>query len=206
MDFNNLQSAWDNDTNNDIQLPNQLDKLQSAKTPLDKIRKNLRHEFIYQLIAIVFIAFLPGRYQLHPAFNTSFYLVYLIFAAISAYYLIKLYFFYKRLDDKASNTKDNLYETYYDICLNIELYKTFTYSLTPFALVLMALFILGDSRMKLYETIQLDKISETSMVIGIVLFAFLMLIIGLMAEAWVYFCYGKYAREIKKVLEELKEE
>ena len=44
---------------------------------------------------------------------------------VSAYYLIIVVCFYKRLNKTTLNTKDNLYETYFDIRLNMELYKTF---------------------------------------------------------------------------------
>ncbi len=39
---------------------------------------------------------------------------------------------------------------------------------------------------------------------GILMFT--ILIMGILTEIWVYFFYGKYARQIKKILEELKEE
>ncbi len=70
---------------------------------------------------------------------TPFYLLFSLFVAVSAYYLIKLFVFYKRLNKTALNTKDNLYETYFDIRLNMELYKTFGFALTPF----MILFLVG---------------------------------------------------------------
>jgi hypothetical protein len=56
-----------------------------------------------------------------------YYLIYAIMVAISIYYLGKLLFFYNRLNKSTLNTKDSLYETYFDIRLNMELYKTFTF-------------------------------------------------------------------------------
>jgi hypothetical protein len=38
------------------------------------------------------------------------------------------------------------------------------------------------------------------------MFMVTILIMGLLTEIWVYSCYGKYARQIKKILDELKEE
>jgi hypothetical protein len=53
-----------------------------------------------------------------------YYLIYAIMVA--SIYIRKLLFFYNRLK-KYSEYKDSLYETYFDIRLNMELYKTFTF-------------------------------------------------------------------------------
>ena len=48
MDFNDIQSAWNNENTKNVVVPTQLEKVQKANTPLDKIKKNLKNEFIYQ--------------------------------------------------------------------------------------------------------------------------------------------------------------
>ena len=124
-----------------------------------------------------------------------------LFVAVSAYYLIKLFIFYKRLNKTALNTKDNLYETYFDIRLNMELYKTFTFALTPFVI----LFLVGVLYFKLPNAATLFTDSTNSIALFVsVLFS--MLFMGVALEWWVHFFYGKYAKEIRTVLDELKEE
>ena len=44
MDFNDIQNAWNNEKAENVILPSNLEKIQSANTPLDKIRKNLKNE------------------------------------------------------------------------------------------------------------------------------------------------------------------
>ena len=201
MDFNDIQSAWNNENTKNVVVPTQLEKVQQANTPLDKIKKNLKNEFIYQIVSIVVVGFAPYLNGFPEQAITPFYLLFSLFMAVSAYYLIKLFIFYKRLNKTALNTKDNLYETYFDIRLNMELYKTFGFALTPF----MILFLVGVLYFKLPNAATLFTDSTNSIVLFVsVLFS--MLFMGIASEWWVHFFYGKYAKEIRTVLDELKEE
>ena len=201
MDFNDIQSAWNSENTKNVVVPTQLEKVQKGNTPLDKIKKNLKNELIYQIVAIVVIGLAPFLYGFPEQAITPFYLLFSLFVAVSAYYLIKLFIFYKRLNKTALNTKDNLYETYFDIRLNMELYKTFGFALTPF----MILFLVGVLYFKLPNAATLFTDSTNSIVLFVsVLFS--MLFMGIASEWWVHFFYGKYAKEIRTVLDELKEE
>jgi hypothetical protein len=53
MDFNDIQSAWDNDNNENVVLPNNLEKIQTANTPLDKIKKILKRTYFSNLNSII---------------------------------------------------------------------------------------------------------------------------------------------------------
>ncbi|WP_313804740.1 hypothetical protein [Flavobacterium sp.] len=203
MDFNDIQSAWNNDQNNEVKLPDNLNKIQSANTPLDKIRKNLRNEFFYQFISIAFIGFVPFMQGFPQTAVTPFYLLFAIFVAVSIYYLAKLFLFYKRLNKTTLNTKDSLYETYFDIRLNMELYKTFGFALTPFVI----LFSIGFVFYRIPEATAILTGNASNTVIFALLFVVIssILFMGLALEWWVHYFYGKYAKEIRKVIDELKE-
>jgi hypothetical protein len=203
MDFNELQSAWKNESNQNIQLPTNLDTLQTANTPLDKIRKNLKNEFIYQISAILLIGFVPMYSAFPEKMVAVYYLLYAVMVAISVYYLAKLFFFFKRINSTVLNTKDSLFETYTDIRINMELYKTFSFALTPFLVV----YLLGSSFYESQQASQLlngDISTKILMVIvGVVVFSILFMAIA--TEWWVNHFYGKYAKEIRKVIDEIKE-
>lgn len=202
MDFNDIQLAWKNENTENVTLPTHLDKINSANMPLEKIKKNLRNEFFYQIISIIFIGFVPFFFSVPANAIVPFYLLFSIFVAVSIYYLVKLYMFYRRLGKTALNTKDSLYETYFDIRLNMEIYKTFGFALIPF----LILFLLG---FMYYETPDFfaKGINSTPFLVttfSIVIFSILFM--GLALEWWVHYFYGKYAKEIRKVIDKLKEE
>lgn len=204
MDFNDIQSAWNNDKPKNVVLPANLEKLKSANLPLDKIRKNLKNEFIYQIISIVIIGLLPFIYDFPANVIAPFYLLFSIFVAVCIYYLVKLYLFYKRLNSISLNTKDSLYETYFDIRLNMELYKTFGFALTPFVILFLVGFLYHVLSKK--AEIVISNLSNSDLGAFFVIVAMSILFMGLALEWWVRHFYGKYADEIKKVIDELKEE
>lgn len=204
MDFNDIQNAWNNEKGENVVLPNNLEKIQSANTPLDKIKKNLKNEFIYQILSIVFIGFIPMGYDFSTKGVALYYLLFSIFVAVCIYYLVKLYLFYKRLNTVTLKTKDNLYETYFDIRLNMELYKTFGFALTPF----LILYLFGFFYYKFSEIpgFFATEITNFQLIIVFSIVVFVMLFMGVSLEWWVHRFYGKFAREIKDVIDELKEE
>lgn len=205
MDFNDIQSVWNNDQNNEIRVPTNFEKLQHANLPLDKIRKNLKNEFIYQMLAIVVLAFIPFFYKFSHLVSTAFYGLYALFLVICVYFLVKLFLFYKRLNKANTNTKDNLYDTYFDIRLNMELYKSFTYSIVPFALVFASMIIFKDHSQEIVDVI-LNKKSGDFILGGLFgMFVGIMISVGFLTEWWVNYFYGKYAKEIRKIIDELKE-
>jgi hypothetical protein len=204
MDFNDIQNAWNNDKTENIVLPNNLEKIQSANTPLDKIKNNLKSELIGQAVSVFVIGFTPFIFQFEHKFIIPFYLLFSMFTAVCVYYLVKLYLFYKRLNNIALKTKDNLYETYFEIRLNMELYKTFGFALTPFLVVFLIVFIFykfsKTTNFTMLEFSNIEMVSAFSVILFSILF------MGLALEWWVHYFYGKYAKEIKKVIDELKEE
>lgn len=202
MDFNDIQSAWKNEKTENVALPTHLDKIKSANMPLEKIKKNLKSEFFYQIISIIFIGFVPFFGSIPANAIAPFYLLFSIFVAVSIYYLVKLYMFYRRLGKTALSTKDSLYETYFDIRLNMEIYKTFGFALIPF----LILFLLGFMYYKAPEFFSNGLNSTPFLVTTFSIVIFSILFMGLALEWWVHFFYGKYAKEIRKVLDELKEE
>ena len=204
MDFNDIQNAWNNEKTDNVVVPNNLEKIQSANTPLDKIRKNLKNELIYQTLSVILIGFTPLLFHFEAKLWTPFYLLFSIFVGVCIYYLVKLYLFYRRLNTITLKTKDSLYETYFDIRLNMELYKTFGFALTPFVIVFLIGFLyIQFAKASNFQGMDFNN-SQLISLFSVIIFSILFM--GLALEGWVHYFYGKYAREIRKVIDELKEE
>ena len=204
MDFNDIQNAWNNEKPENVVVPNNLEKIQSANTPLDKIRRNLRNEFKYQIGSILLVAIPPMIYDFPSKMFILYYLIYSLYVAVCAYYLIKLYFFYKRLNTITLKTKDSLYETYFDIRLNMELYKTFGFAIVPF----LILYLLGFYYYVFFKVPGFfdHEFTNGQLITFFCIIVFSVLSMGISLEWWVGKFYGKYAKEIRKVIDELKEE
>jgi hypothetical protein len=59
-----------------------------------------------------------------------------------------------RLSKTTLNTKDSLYETYFDVRLNMELYKTFTFALTPYGNVFIGFALYAKPDLKIADGIR----------------------------------------------------
>ncbi|KQO29797.1 hypothetical protein ASF10_04605 [Flavobacterium sp. Leaf82] len=203
MDFNDIQNAWNNEKTENVVVPDHLKKIQSANMPLDKIRTNLRRELLGQVFVLFLIGLLPLYNEFPSRFVGPYYFIYGIIMAISIYYLAQLFLFYKRLDKAALTTKDSLYETYYDIRLNMQLYKTFTFVLSPFMIIYLAgyLFFKNPEAIKILN----GNFESSKIVANVLVLVITILLIGILTEWWVSFYYGRYAKEIKKIIDQLKE-
>lgn len=204
MDFNDIQNAWNNEKTENVVVPNNLEKIQSVNMPLDRIRKNLRNELFGQLLALVIIGFVPLHSDFPVKLQVPYYFIFGIMLAISIYYLGQLFLFYKRLDNVTLSTKDSLYETYYDVRINMQLYKTFAFVLAPFFMTYFVgyIFYKDPNAMQILN----GNFESEKLLINIGLLIATILVIGLITEWWVHHFYGKYAKEIRKVIDELKEE
>ncbi|MBS7256159.1 hypothetical protein [Flavobacterium branchiicola] len=204
MDFNDIQNAWNNEKSENVILPNNLEKIQAAHTPLDRIKKNLKNEFVYQIFSIVAIGLVPLFYEFPRKIIILYYLLFSFYVVVCVYYLIKFYSFYKRLSAITLKTKDSLYETYFDIRLNMELYKTFGFALTPFLILyLIGIFYYSAAKVPGF----LSKEFTNNQVIALFsVVVFTMVFMGISLEWWVKKFYGKSADEIRKVIDELREE
>ncbi len=202
MDFNDLQSTWKNENTENVKLPTHLEKIHSANMPLEIIKKNLKNEFVYQIISIVFLGFIPLFMNFPSKGIAIFYLMFALFVGVCIYYLAKLYQCYKRLGKTTLNTKDSLYETYFEIRLNMELYKTFGFALIPFVI----LFLFGIVYYEIPEFFNNGLNSTSFLVTTFLIVTFSILYMGFALEWWVRHFYGKHAAAMRKVIDELKEE
>ena len=58
MNFDKLQEQW-NQENNEVSLPQNLDKIKEAHNPIDKVRRNMKFDLISQAVLTVLIGFVP---------------------------------------------------------------------------------------------------------------------------------------------------
>ncbi|MRX69168.1 hypothetical protein SAMN06265349_104146 [Flavobacterium resistens] len=205
MDFNDIQNAWKNEPTENVVLPNNLEKIQSVNMPLDKIRKNLKKEFIVQVISMILVPIIPLFINLKYSFFLAYYLLYAVSIIISIAFAIRLHIYYKNFANVAATTKDNLYEIYYNIRLFIETYKSASYTFFPFGLFYMFLLPLGKKSGKLLNLISNTNQEYVLVIVILIVFVFVILM-WFMTEGHTKLFYGKYAKEIRKVIDELKEE
>lgn len=203
MNFDNIKEAWDNQSANDFEVPQKIKKLKSAQQPIDKIKKNMQHELYAQFFGILIIGIFPQIFNIIHEFYLLYYAFYALMILVSAYYFIRFYFFFKEINHSTLNSKENLYELYYEIRLKIEMYKSFAYLLAPFSILLSSILIFGLDKKGILN--KLATITNTNMVLFFIFFSAIIILVAVLTNWWVNYFYGKYAKQIRNVLDEFKE-
>lgn len=202
MNFDELQSAWHSDKGNDIVVPDSVTKLRSVATPVQRIRRNMRKEFVVMLGIIIAFPFFPLTLAKDLA-RGPFYAMYVAMIILTLFYYVKFYLFYKRLNAATLNSKDSLYEVYYDIKLNIEMYRSFNYSVIPLLLLYQVMVVMSLPPVK---AAAFASRQAYFIVIFSIAFLFAVVIAIAFVELWIKYFYGDYLQQVQKVLNELKEE
>ncbi|MBL7767951.1 MAG: hypothetical protein JNK20_03210 [Flavipsychrobacter sp.] len=202
MNLDELQQAWGKEGSDSEPLNLVFEKLKKAHQPLDRIRINMKNELFYQSFAILLMGFWPIYFKFNQHFSIAYYSIYALLLMVSAYYFLRFYRFFKESHLYTGNSKDNLYELYYEIRLNMEAYKSFSFLLVPFAMI-AALLIVFNRRLLKYPDKQLMEAGDW-IVIPVVLVLMTVFIIWA-TNWWVEKYYGKHAKQIRKLLDELKE-
>lgn len=203
MNFDELQSAWQSDKGNDIVVPDSVTKLRSVATPVQHIRRNMRKEFVVMTILAVACAFLPLMYSKEQLARGPYYAMYAALIILTVFYYIKFYLFYKRLNATTLTSKENLYEVYYDIKLHVEMYRSFNYAIIPVLLLYQVMVIISLPPVK---AAAFTSRQTYFIIIFSITFLFFIGIMMVFVEWWIKYFYGNYLTQIRKILDELREE
>jgi hypothetical protein len=105
-------------------------------------------------------------------------------------------FCFIKINNTTLNTKDSLYETYFDVRLNMGCIKHFTFALVLYGNFFVIYCLFAKPGM------QIQSLSNTVLITTFIIFLsyFVFWFNGRVGSAF----YGKYAKEIKKVIDELK--
>ncbi|NIG57146.1 hypothetical protein [Chitinophaga sp. Cy-1792] len=207
MNFDDIQSAWNSENSgNEMKIPQDLEQLKSVKLPVDKLRQKMKKEFYPQLFSLAFLGFIPAIMKMNTVLLFPYFIMYGLLIMICAYFFTKFILFYRSLTNNTMSSKDNLYALYYDIRLNIELYKAFTYSIMPVGVTMAGLLIFGNEQKVMDLMVRqagMITLKQGLVFIGVVLAIVVPAIV--MTEYWVRHAYGRYLKEVKVILDQFSE-
>lgn len=137
FNFEDLKKNW-NDQDSSVHIPHDLNQLKAAKTPIDKIRKNIKYEMLIMVVAILFLAMVPfvSLYNIHGISELVYYIVLFLMVISAIPYYRNFYFYYKKTKHVQYNTYRSINSIYYELKNTVRLYKTINYILIPYSLIL----------------------------------------------------------------------
>lgn len=207
MNFDKLQEQW-NQENNEVSLPQNLDKIKEAHNPIDKVRRNMKFDLISQAVLTVFIGFVPYIKRNEWDFQSIsiFALFYVLMVGFMLYYTLKFYRFYKQSYNLSYDSRNNLMWFAYELRLFIELYRALTFIMMFLGMALGLYF--GMHFNTTGQDIFHLKDADFLKLFGVLFFmvAFLLGLVVLFMEFVINHYYGKYYKKIKNILNQLDEE
>ena len=207
MNFDKLQEQW-NQENNEVSLPQNLDKIKEAHNPIDKVRRNMKFDLISQAVLTVLIGFVPYIKRNEWDFQSIsiFALFYVLMVGFMLYYTLKFYRFYKQSYNLSYDSRKNLMWFAYELRLFIELYRALTFIMMFLGMALGLYF--GMHFNTTGQDIFHLKDADFLKLFGVLFFmvAFLLGLVVLFMEFVINHYYGKYYKKIKDILNQLDEE
>lgn len=207
MNFDKLQQQW-NQENNEVSLPQNLDKIKEAHNPIDKVRRNMKFDLISQAVLTVLIGFVPYAKRNEWDFQSIsiFALFYVLMVGFMLYYTLKFYRFYKQSYNLSYDSRKNLMWFAYELRLFIELYRALTFIMMFLGMALGLYF--GMHFNTTGQDIFHLKDADFLKLFGVLFFmvAFLLGLVVLFMELVINHYYGKYYKKIKNILNQLDEE
>jgi hypothetical protein len=201
MNFDEIKSGWDQENAGNLEIPDSVSKLGKARHPIDKLKRNMKIELILQVATLLVLPFY-FRFNFRGDMQDVLLGVYAVFVLICAYYLYHFYLFYKQSVAYSANSRHNLYELYYGLRLNMERYRALGFLFIPFIMIIAGMSSIGnagDFSLGSLEVLANLKRFLIFMVVASGVYIGIVII-------WVDMLYGRYARQIRNALDELKEE
>jgi len=207
MNFDKLQEQW-NQENNEVSLPQNLDKIKEAHNPIDKVRRNMKFDLISQAVLTVLIGFVPYIKRNEWDFQSIsiFALFYVLMVGFMLYYTLKFYRFYKQSYNLSYDSRKNLMWFAYELRLFIELYRALTFIMMFLGMALGLYFGMhfNTTGQDIFHLKDADFLKLFGVLFLMV--AFLLALVVLFMEFVINHYYGKYYKKIKNILNQLDEE
>lgn len=201
MNFDQLKEQW-NKEGSDVNIPDTIQQLKESRHPIENIRKNMKKEFPMQIGAIILMALFPLQFHFPASQYIIYYVSYTMMVVISSYYLFGFYQFYRQAELYTGNTKNSLWKIYHELRLNMERYQSFGFLLLPHFLVTIGLQIYNMMEKQGRSLTELTSPQQLGLITA-VLIGTLTVITSIVL--WTKYSYGRSARQLKNILNEMDE-
>jgi len=208
MNIDELKDAWNKDDSGDLRLHLDTARMNKTTSILGRLRRNMKMEVVSLLISYVMVfAVLFWNVRSALFFNIT---VVLLFSSmvISAFYFFRFYVFYKSIGQYDLNIVNSIRKITYELELNTEIYKTYSFSAIPLS-VLTALALIA-SKIKFDHLNNAILTNSSPLSFDMMLYAFVTILLSfiityLCINIHVRLSYGKYLAGLKQVMNDLGE-
>lgn len=203
MNFDDLKDAWAKEPVEGSSPTLPTEKTVSAVT---RIRRNMRNEFIGTVISFSITLVII----LMSGFNHLTFLVVCTAAFLfvqTGYYFTRFVLFYRRMERYDLGLKKSLRKIVYELELNIEVYKTYSFCIVPTTILLWIAIMSASSWGKFMKDFICGDVpgSMHKMVWVVATFLFAQAMVAFIMNFQVKTKYGRHLTELKRVLDDLED-
>jgi hypothetical protein len=208
MNIDELKDAWSQDEPQGMSLPLSTEKLGKTNSAVAKLRKNMKAEFVALVVCyIVIIWFLFDGAQPSIFFDMSRILLFSLLV-LNTFYYFRFYIFYKAIGRYDLNMRNSIRKIVYELELNSEIYKTYSFSAMPLSILTAVALVSGKIKpAHMHDILTINSgVSLNAMltIFAIILISYL--ITYCFISLHVRWTYGKYLAELKEVMNDLGED
>ncbi len=199
MNFEELKSEWDKEPEKEVKIPESMEKFRKSNLPIEQVKIMMRKELLIQSLSIIFIGILPiisTPFEIIHDLKV-YYLGYLVLLIISGLFIVKFYGFYNNLNNMTTKTKESIYEIYYEIRLNLEAYKTWSYLITPFLIIMLCQIFFNK---KIAEKFNLSPNITDNLTIFFIIILISSIYVYYATNWWINKNYQPHLNRIKSIL------
>jgi hypothetical protein len=205
MNIDDLKDAWGKDEPKGMKLLANAEMLGKTTSVVSRLRKNMKSEFNALLVSYaIIVVFLFKGNQSPFFFNMSIILLFSILV-LNCFYYLRFYAFYKSVSRYDVNMRSSIRKIVYELELNAEIYKTYSFSVVPLSVLttitLISSKVSADFLNKVLNANGYLSWGVMLMIFSIVLISFTLSYIFITIH--VRSSYGKYLAELKKVMNDL---
>ncbi|UPZ36496.1 hypothetical protein MUB18_20635 [Sphingobacterium sp. PCS056] len=194
MNFDDFKNNWKSEQD-EIEI--QFSK--SSNHPLRRLQKTLYREIIAQIVGVIFLAFFPFLFSFSEILTKVYFIVYAMIFVSACYYILSFRKFYQSLNVLHYSSYQGLYEVYVRLQIFIERYKSFSLFIVPYALLALLISFLDN-----YYDQELHQfiVSQNKLITIIVILTFTTILFLLLINIYCRIVYGRYVKELKKLIDE----
>jgi hypothetical protein len=215
MNIDDLKDAWSNDEPKGTDPTANITFSKKSTSPIARIRRNMKSEFIAVLVSYVFLIMLmfysnKSAHYLNltnPVVNSSILVIFILFI-LNVFYFARFYTFYRSFSLYDLSLRESVRKIAYELELNVEIYKTYNFCVTPLAVLVTFMLLCGTNGMHYVQKVLSTSTFESPLNLMIL---FSVIIISFAVS---YICinhhirtqYGKYVAELKHIVDDLGSE
>ena len=205
MNIDELKDAWNKDDSGDMRLHLDTARINKTTSVVGRLRKNMKAELFSLLISYAMVFAVLFRNVRSPLFfNIT---VVLLFSSlvITVFYFFRFYVFYKSIGQYDLSIVDSIRKITYELELNTEIYKTYSFSAIPLSVLTALALIASKIRFDHLNNAILTNSSPLSIDMMLYVFATILLsfvITYICINIHVGLSYGKYLADLKQVVDD----